>query len=267
MYRLLAIDLDGTLLNPERIITSRTHKALQEAAAAGLTIVIVTGQSLPVLRYMCAELPLTAAQIIHNGAMIVDVDNNSILYEQPLPTEQILPALDALRRLGFYRVYHTHQGTYVDSDMPPLHYSYRPPLPPAIRIADITSIYPQPCIKLAAVGEASSVREKRQELERLFAEKLYITQSAPRLLEMMHPDVSKDKALRIITQRAGIAPEEVVAFGDNHNDIGMLRFAGLGVAMGNASDEVKEAADYVTSSNADNGVARVIEEMVLPALR
>lgn len=267
MYRLLAIDLDGTLLNPDRIITPRTHKALQEAAAAGLTIVIVTGQSLPVLRHMCAELPLTAAQITHNGAMIVDIDNNTILYEQPLPTEQILPALDALRRLGFYRVYHTHQRTYVDSGMPPLHYSYRPPLPPAIRIEDITSIYPQPCIKLAAVGEITTIREKRQELERLFAGKLYITQSAPRLLEVMHPDVSKDKALRIIAQRLGIAPEEVVAFGDNHNDIGMIRLAGLGVAMGNAHDEVKAVADHVTHSNAEDGVAAVIEEMVLPALK
>src|SRR5205807_2650216 len=156
-------------------------------------------------------------------------------------------------------------GTYVDSDMPPLHYSYRPPLPPAIRIADITSVYPQPCIKLAAVGEASSIREKRQELERLFAGKLYITQSAPRLVEIMHPDVSKDKALRIITQRLGIVPEEVVAFGDNHNDIGMLRFAGLGVAMGNAHDEVKEAADYVTSSNTEEGVAAVIEKLLRKA--
>ena len=78
----------------------------------------------------------------------------------------------------------------------------------------------------------------------------------------MHPEVSKGNALRIIATDLHIDPEEIVAFGDNHNDIGMLQVAGLGVAMGNAHEEVKAAADYVTLSNAEDGVAVVIEDLL-----
>jgi len=80
----------------------------------------------------------------------------------------------------------------------------------------------------------------------------------------LHPEVSKGNALKTIAADLGIRSQEIVAFGDHHNDIGMLQFAGLGVAMGNAPDEVKVAADYVTLSNAEDGVAVVIEEMILP---
>ncbi len=117
------------------------------------------------------------------------------------------------------------------------------------------------------VGEAETLREKRLKLEEIFAGKLYVTQSSFDLIEFLHPAVSKGNALRVMAAGLGIAPEEVVAIGDNHNDIGMLLFAGLGIAMGNAHDEVKAAADYITLSNADEGVATAIEKLVLPTLQ
>ena len=89
-----------------------------------------------------------------------------------------------------------------------------------------------------------------------------MTQSSFDLLEFLHPQVSKVNALKAIATDLGIAPEEIVAIGDNHNDIGMIRFAGLGVAMGNAHEEVKSAADYGTLSNSDEGVAAVIEKLM-----
>ena len=131
----------------------------------------------------------------------------------------------------------------------------------------MASLYPQTCIKVAGIGEAETLRDKRRELESIFAGKLYVTQSSFDILEFLHPNVSKGNALSVIAKDLGIAPEEVVAIGDNHNDIGMMRFAGLGVAMGNAHEEVKEAADYVTLSNAEEGVAAVIEELILPRLK
>jgi len=267
MYRLLAIDLDGTLLTPQKLITPRTHKALFQAAEMGITIVIATGQTFQVLRQVCADLPLTAPQIIENGAIIADIQHGTVLHEQLVPAEYILPALDALRSLGLYRVYHTFQCVYVDSNTPRARYWYRPPLSPPVEIADVASIYPRPCIKIVGVGEVETLRDKRRELERIFDGTLYVTQSSPDLVELLHPAVSKGNALRAIAADLGIAPAEIVAIGDNHNDIGMLRFAGLGVAMGHAHAEVKAAADYVTLSNAEQGVAAVIEEVVLPSLR
>ena len=267
MYRLLAIDLDGTLLTPQKFITPRTQKALFQAAEMGITIVIATGQTFQVLRQVCAGLHLTAPQIIENGAIIADIQHGTVLHEQLLPAEYILPALDTLRSLGLYRVYHTFQCVYVDNNTPRARNWYRPPLSPPVEIADVASIYPQPCIKIVGVGEVETLREKRRELERIFDGTLYVTQSSPDLVELLHPAVSKGNALRAIAADLGIAPAEVVAIGDNHNDIGMLRFAGLGVAMGHAHAEVKAAADYVTLSNAEEGVAAVIEEVILPSLR
>jgi len=267
MYRLLAIDLDGTLLTPQKLITPRTQKALYQAAEMGIIIVIATGQTFQVLRQVCADLPLIAPQIIENGAIIADIQHGTVRHEQLLPGEYVLPALDTLCSLSLYRAYHTFQCVYVDANTPRVRNWYRPPLPPPVEVADVASLYPQPCIKIAGVGEVEKVRDKRHELERIFAGMLYVTQSSPDLLELLHPAVSKGNALRAIAADLDISAEEVIAIGDNYNDIDMLRFAGLGVAMDNAHAEVKAAADYVTLSNAEEGVAAVVEEIILPVLR
>ena len=269
MYRLLAIDLDGTLLTPlpHKHISPRTYKALRHAVDAGMVIVIATGQTLSVLQNVCAKLPLSAPQIIENGAIIADIHTGAIFHEQFIPPDLILPALAALRTLGLYRAYHTLHRVYVDKDTPRARNWYRPPVAPVIEIEDVASLYPLPCIKVAGIGEESTLREKRRELERIFDGKLYIAQSSFDIIELLHPDISKGNALSVIAKDLHIRPEEIVAFGDNHNDIGMLQLAGLGVAMGNAHEEVKMAADYVTLSNAEDGVAVVVEDLVLPTLR
>lgn len=267
MYRLLAIDLDGTLLTPQptKHITLHTRQALFRAAGAGITLVIATGQNLAVLRNICAGLPLQGPQIIENGAVIADM-RGKIYHEKHFPSAFVLPVLDTLRRFGFYRAYHTVHRVYVDKDTPRARTWYRPPVPPAIEVDDVASLYPMPCVKLVGIGEESKIRARRSELESLFEGKLYVTQSSFDLVEFLHPAVSKGNALRVIAADLHIRSEEIVAFGDNHNDIGMLQFAGLGIAMGNAHEEVKSVADYVTSSNAEDGVAKAIEELVLPTI-
>lgn len=267
MYRLLAIDLDGTLLTPQpnKIITPRTRQTLSQAAEAGITVVIATGQNLAVLRHVCGELPLQGPQIIENGAVIADLQG-TIYHEKPFPSNYILPVLDALHTLGFYRAYHTIHRVYVDKDTPRARTWYRPPVPPAIEVEDVAGLYPLQCIKLVGIGEESKIRGKRSELENLFEGKLYVTQSSFDLIEFLHPTVSKGNALKVIAADLHIQPEEIVAFGDNHNDIGMLQFAGLGIAMGNAHKEVQSMANYVTASNAEEGVAKAIEELVLPVI-
>jgi Cof subfamily protein (haloacid dehalogenase superfamily) len=266
MYRLLALDLDGTLLTPQHVITPRTTALLHKAVDAGMTLVIATGQTLDVLRVVCAELPLQGPQIIYNGAVIADIHTGKPLYERLVPVERILPTLDLLRQFDLHRVYHTHKHVYVDEDTPNARNWYRPPVPAAIEIPDVVSIYPQPCIKLVGVGEPVTLREKRERLEGLLEKQLYVTQASSDLLEFLHPEVSKGNTLITLTRMLNIKPTEVVAIGDNHNDIGMLQFAGLGIAMGNAHDEVKRIADHVTRRNSEEGVAVALEELVLTRL-
>lgn len=269
MYRLLAIDLDGTLLTPrpQRSITPRTHQALQKAVDAGVRIVIATGQSLAMLQHLCRDLPIAGPQIIENGAIIADMQTGQHYHEKLLPMSSVLPALAALHQAGFHRAYHTLSRVYADYNAPRVRQWYAPPVPPVIEIANVASLYPEPCIKVVGIGEESKLRAQRQTFMDAFGRQIYITQSAFDLLEFLHPDVSKESGLQTIAQDLGIPPEEIVAVGDGHNDIGMLQFAGLGVAMGNAHAEVKSKANYVTRSNAEDGVAVVIEEMILPTLR
>jgi Cof subfamily protein (haloacid dehalogenase superfamily) len=266
MYRLLAIDLDGTLLTPQKTITPRTYEAIRQAVAAGMTLVIATGQTLDVLRTVCADLPLKVPQIIYNGAVIADIQSGTVLYERLVPTEYILSTLELMHSNGLHRAYHTHKRVYVDEGTPNARNWYRAPVPPAIEVSGVESLYPQPCIKLVGVGDAITLREKREALEQRLAGQLYVTQASRDLLEFLHPEVSKANALITVARILGISPEEVVAIGDNHNDIGMLQFAGLGIAMGNAHDEVKAAANHVTTHNSENGVALALEEKVLPFL-
>ncbi len=267
MYRLLSIDLDGTLLTPrpEKRITARTHLALRQAAEAGLRLVIATGQTLAVLQHTCGELPLQGPQIIENGAVIADLEGH-ISHQYELPPQYVLPVLDLLRTAGCHRAYHTLSRVYVDRQTPRAREWYRPPVPPVIEVEDVASLYLLPCLKLVGVAEEERIPALRAAWEEQFAGKLYVTQSSFDLIEFLHPEASKLHALQTIITDLGITPEEVVAFGDNHNDIGMLRFAGLGVAMGNAHQEVKAEADYVTASNAEEGVALVIEKLILPGL-
>src|SRR6266576_3552277 len=225
MYRLLAIDLDGTLLTPlpHKHITLRTYKALRQAVDARMVIVIATGQTISVLQNVCAELPLGAPQIIENGAIIADIHSGTIFHEQPIPPDLIVPALAALRTLGLHRAYHTLHRVYVDKDTPRARNWYRPPVPAAIEVEDLASLYPLPCVKVVGIGEESKIRNIRPELESLFEGKLYVTQSSFDLLEFLHPAVSKGNALKVIAADLNIRSEEIVAFGDNHNDIGMLQ--------------------------------------------
>ena len=266
MYRLLAIDLDGTLLTPQKTITPRTRHVLSQAVSKGMSLVIASGQTLNVLKAICGDLPLSPTQIIYNGAMIVDIRQNAILQEQLVPTQQIIPTLNLLQNAGLHRVYHTHQHVYVDEGTPNARNWYRPPVAPAIELSDVASLYPEACIKLVGVGNPATLREQRKEFERLLIGQLYVTQASHELLEFLHPMASKGNALITLARMLNIPADQVVAIGDNHNDIGMLHFAGLGIAMGNAHEEVKAVADYVTLRNSEEGVAAAIEEKVLPLL-
>jgi Cof subfamily protein (haloacid dehalogenase superfamily) len=262
MYRLLAIDLDGTLLTPQHTISAYTKTVLNKAVDAGMSLVVATGRVPYIFHEIGNQLPLNAPQITSNGATIIDLHTNTLLHEQFVPVDLVLPAMEAAQEIGLQLCYYSDEYLYAEQKLYDLHNWYLSGIPVTIT-PDIVSLHTQPCIKLGAYGNVSTIREKRQELERRFAGKLYVTQTAQEWLEILHPEVSKANALKVVTRLLNVKPEEVIAFGDNHNDIGMLRFAGLGIAMGNAHDEIKAVADYVTLSNAEDGVAVALEKFVL----
>ncbi|GHO87391.1 Cof-type HAD-IIB family hydrolase [Dictyobacter formicarum] len=262
MYRLLAIDLDGTLLNPHHSITPRTLDVLLRAMASGMHVVIATGRVPYSVHSVLGALTLNAPMITSNGATIIDTRTNTIISQQLVPEQYILSVFDAARRLDLQFCYYTHDYLYAEQVLYTGQNWYLADVP-VRSVPDIAAVYPQPCIKIGAYGEAETLREKRLKLERLFAGQLYVTQTAARWLEFLHPEVSKANALQHIARLLDVQPSEIIAFGDNHNDLEMLRFAGLGVAMGNAHEEVKAVADYVTLTNYEDGVADALEKFAL----
>jgi Cof subfamily protein (haloacid dehalogenase superfamily) len=261
-YRLIVMDLDGTLLDPHSRISSRTRAALERADAAGVAIAVATGRSYSLLRYFCGDLPLSGPQITFNGAVVVDPVTARPTFLQAVPVALVSPVLDFLHDEAVFACYYTEDAIYVP-DHSPLERALAPAgFPQPIAVPDLHALKHLPCLKLVAVAEPERIASLRPRAESVFGDRLYVTQTSSVLLEFLHPEVSKGAALREAMIYLGLDPAEVIAFGDGHNDIDMLEAAGTGVAMGNASAEVQAVADLVAPSNAEDGIAVVLDEVL-----
>lgn len=261
-YRLIVMDLDGTLLNEKGQIGAKTRTALQHAHEAGIHIAIATGRSFTLTRYFCGDLPLSGPQITYNGAIIVDPVSSQPIFLQAVPEHLVHPVVKFLQDQGVYVCYFTEQDIYV-REQAPLAVALVPPgQPPPIIAPDLEALLHLPCLKIVAVADPSRIEALRPVAERRFGDQLYVTQTASVLLEFLHPSVSKGAALSRVMVDQGLDPSEVIAFGDSHNDLEMLQVAGTGVAMGNASEEVQAVASIVAPSNREDGIAVVLEKML-----
>lgn len=262
-YRLLAIDLDGTLLTHHKRVTPRTRRALHDAAERGCGIVIATGRGFNVLRRYCDGIPLSAPQITYNGAVIHDPASGRDLAQYLVPPEWVRPVLDFLVEAAAWTAMFTPAALYMDRRMPDPAHWMPAPLPPPHLLDDVREVAEQPCIKVVGSGTALAIRQLRPHAVERFGHALYVTQTAAHLLEFLHPEVCKGAALRRIAHLLEIPRDEIIACGDSHNDLEMLEFAGTGVAMGNATAELKAVADMITASNEEDGVAVALEQLGL----
>jgi Cof subfamily protein (haloacid dehalogenase superfamily) len=262
-YDLVVMDLDGTLLDDHSRVTPRTRAALDRADAAGVAIAIATGRSYALARYFTDDLPLTGPQITYNGAVVVDPVTGLPTFLQAVPSAWIAPVLTFLKQRGIFACYYTEDTIYLEGHAP-LERALVPadfPRQPAV-VDDLLSLRHLPCLKVVAVATPEVIAALRPLAEAAFHEHLYVTQTAAVLLEFLHPDVSKGAALREAIAYLGIDPVRVIAFGDGHNDIGLLQAAGTGVAMANADEEVRALADMVAPSNTEDGIARVLDDLL-----
>lgn len=259
--RLIALDLDGTLLTQHKVISPHTRVALDEAVRRGCGLVIATGRSFAVARHFCEGIDLMVPQITYNGAVIYDPVEERDLEEYLVPPEYVQAGLRFFLDAGANVALFTPRALYLDAGMPNPH-NWAPGWP--IRpqpVLDIEAFAGEPCIKIAGQGPAATIDRLRPLAHAQFDEVLYVTQTAQTLLELLNPTVSKGAALERIAGMLGVARDEVIAFGDSHNDVGMLTYAGTGVAMANASAEVKAIADLVTGSNEEDGIASALARL------
>jgi len=261
-YKLITLDIDGTLINSEGIITDETAKAIWRCRDAGVVVTISTGRPIQGVRNFIEELGLDAPIITYNGAMIVDAVTGDILFEQGMMRQDAENVL----RLGLERdttviawsdnkLYVNKINGHVDS------YKKLSGEEPVV-FTDITDIVGRGVTKIIWIDDVDRIEAWKKGIKDMVNNSVTYCTSQPYFLEFFSSSVSKAAALEFIGRRLGIRREEMIAIGDGYNDLSMIEDAGLGVAMGNAPAGVREKADYVTASNDENGVAKVIYKFI-----
>ena len=269
--KLIAFDLDGTLLDDEKRIPPENLRALEAAAARGWVPVPATGRIVRGIPEPVKALPGLRYFIVSNGAGVYDAAADRLLYRGDVPLELALRCYEYMDTLPvIYDCYQNESG-WMTRSMYEACAPYFPTEPHMLEIVkrlrvpvdDLKETLRQrgePLQKLQMFFKPEDLDERERQLRRipeLFPE-LVATTSVSNNIEINSVNAGKDKALLALAEHLGIRREETVAFGDGTNDLAMLRAAGLGVAMANADPKVKAAADEITGSNNDAGVARVI---------
>jgi Cof subfamily protein (haloacid dehalogenase superfamily) len=260
--RLIATDLDGTLLRSDGKVSERTRRALDAAARAQIAVVLVTGRPPRRVRAITAELGLDALVICSNGALIYDPVRELAVEQTRLPGEAASAIVTLLRERFPELMFAVEVGmrfgqepTYARTNPP--HQDVVAPLR-----AEATELCKEGVTKLIARHPTLGHAELFAVACELIGARATVTHSGANFLEIAAPEVNKAFALARLCAQRGIAAAEVVAFGDMPNDLPMLQWAGHGVAVANAHPELLAASHEVTASNDEDGVARVLERLL-----
>lgn len=253
--RLIAIDLDGTLLNDSKQVAEPTAAALRCLPARGVKVVIASARPPRSVRPFHALLRLDTLQINYNGALIWDAAAARPFYHQPMPPALVRQMVDVARGLfdevlvsceildrwytdRFEQPYTTETGRLFRPD----------------RIAPLDQFLVEPVTKLMMLGDPLSILSIGEDLFEHFGSQVTILRCEPELLQIMDHRASKAAALQRVALHYGVPMEQVMAIGDAENDVPMLRAAGIAVAVDNAHPHAKKAAHWVAPSNNDHGV-------------
>lgn len=275
---LLALDLDGTLLTTDKRLTARNLDAVTRAQDAGTTIVLSSGRHPHSMSHFAELLHLRERSgylVAFNGGMIVDYPTGRVLHEEHLPAH-LLPRLrDWARHYNLPMLSFrgpacgSGKAPTIISEQPTNHYvtenarNNRMEVEGVDDIAAAMLALPVPPPKCLLPGPPELLPEVEAAMRADLKDEMDIYRSAPYYLELVPPGVDKGRALLHLLEHLGLTPADLMACGDQDNDIPMLRVAGIGVAMDNAADNVKAAADHVTLSCDQDGVAHAIEHFLL----
>lgn len=260
---LIATDLDGTLLNRRHEFSPRNEAALKRAIAQGVQVVLATGKT----RYSAAEvirrLGLTTPGVFVQGLIVCDA-NGVIQHETSLTRELATEVADfaaaeglALVTYSGHRILTPERSAFTDQLI-----RYHEPEPEDLgswqAVQDEGTIH-----KILLIDDATRIRDVRARLSDQLGNRATLVQALPDMLEVLPTGASKGAGLKRLLQDADVPFERILAIGDGENDVEMLTWAGIGVAVGNAVPAAKAAADYVVGSNDEDGVAEAIERFVL----
>lgn len=267
MYKLIALDMDGTLLNTEKKITENTKKALKKAEEKGVKVVLASGRPLSGITKFLEELDLMKGDdyaLSFNGGIVINSKTEEIINSSLLKGSDLKYLYNISKELGVnIHAFSVKEGlitpkmsqyTQHECDINGIEAT----------IKDLNEVEDdEDIVKVMMIDPQEILDKAIEKLPKDLYDKYSVFKSAPFFLEFTNKEVDKGKGLKKLGEYLGIKQEEIIACGDAGNDLSMIKYAGLGVAMENATEDVKKAADYITLSNDNDGIAHVVEKFIL----
>lgn len=268
LYDALVLDVDGTLVGSDKKISEATREAIIQAQERGKTVAIASGRSVAGIRRAAAAICLEkfgGYVIAYNGTTVINCKTGECIYNQTIDHEMIKPVLEAAREVKVgITIYHDEVkeilsgngvDKYIEADAAACGITIR-------EVNDLVKAVDFPLNKFLLSGEPEHMKEVEKLMKERFGDRLNIFRSDPFYVELLPKFIDKSVAVDKLMKYLDIKRDKVICVGDSFNDLPMLRYAGKGVAMGNAQPEVKESADYVTDSNDEDGIVTVIRKFM-----
>lgn len=263
--RLVAMDLDDTLLRDDWTISPAVKAAIQEAQARGVKVTIATGRMPISTRPYAVQLGVDVPVITYHGAMVQQILSGEILYRQVIKSTLAAELVADVLARGIHVQIYIKDRVIVqqENEWSRLYAQIASVEFEQADLIEVLEAEPEGVEKILLMGEEQDLDVLAQSLRSSYGEVIHFTKSKAYFLELTDIRVNKGAALAALAEQYGIAREEVMAIGDSYNDLEMIEYAGLGVAMGNARPEIRQRADVVTKTNEEDGVAQAIWDYVL----
>ncbi len=265
-YKAIALDLDGTLMDSNKKLSQVNKETIWKALDKGVAVILASGRPLFGVMPVATALEFETRGgyvLAYNGGNIVDCKTGKTIYSKEIPSKCIADICRIARESNVHPLTYFEDRILAESDTD--EYVIKEAVCNSAKIKvvqDLVEFVDYPVAKLLVVGEHTKLLPVQKQLKELHGDSLDIFFSEEYFLEVVPKNVAKDASLSALLEILGIAKEELIACGDAMNDVSMIKYAGLGVAMENAYPGIKEYADYVAPSNDDNGVAYVIEKFI-----
>ncbi|MCR2821887.1 Cof-type HAD-IIB family hydrolase [Lederbergia panacisoli] len=269
-YKMLCLDIDGTLLDSNHKISFETKKAIQ-SLPEGFPVILVSARMPKGIMFLHNELELNTPIICYSGALVVDVTTDTSY--KPILNKTM--TLDEIKKITSQaKIRDVHIGFYKDNEwyvnkMDDWAIQEQEIAKTEPKIMDYQKLFHMweqqntGANKVLCMGQEKEIERLEQDLQNICNGELTVYRSKPTYLEIMHHTANKTSAIHLLQEKYTLKQNQIIAVGDNFNDIDMLKYAGLGIAMGNSPEPVKQIANEITFSNDDNGVAKVIQKYLL----
>ena len=261
-YRLIALDIDGTIRSNDYPLSARTRRAVARAGESGAIVTLATGRMFQSARTFAAELSITSPIISFQGAHIADPVSEQVLWHRPLTRQMTLSALEALE--GWEGVVLARHGDRIYANkLTPWVEAYGERNGESVHVVeDIGPLAGKRLTRLAVVGEEDEVDGLLPRLKAGLDSQLYVTRTLPHLCEILHPEAGKHNGLAWLRRHLVVPAEESIAIANGIEDVQMVREAGLGVVVEGGAPEALTAADVVVAPVEEDGPAKLIEELL-----